>query len=202
MPWRLSIILACLALLVLALVGGGAASAADPIVLHRLLSGVANHPRLTPILISLTQLGGAPFLLVLAAISAAALAIYRRTSDALMLILIVIGGRLAVELTKTLVERPRPQLLDWPVPVSSFSFPSGHAANSMMTFLALALTVRDRAERRVAIVAACGASLAVGVTRPMLGVHWPSDVIAGWALGVGWIALWSASIRRRVETEA
>lgn len=202
MPWRPYIILACLALLALALLGGGGGSAADLVVLRGLSNDLASQPRLTTMVIGVTQLGGAPFLLGLTAFTAAALAVYRRRPEALMLVLVSAGGRLAVELIKSVVERPRPELFHWPVPVSSFSFPSGHAANSMITFLALALTVRDPARRRVAIAAACAASLIVGLTRPMLGVHYPSDVVAGWAFGVAWIASWSTLISRRAGTTA
>ena len=83
------------------------------------------------------------------------------------------------------------------------SFPSGHATSSMIFYLtlALALTAGTRWQR----VAAAGAillSLLVGTSRVMLGVHWPSDVIGGWAFGMLWVLLTlqarrSGSIRRR-----
>ncbi len=70
------------------------------------------------------------------------------------------------------------------------SFPSGHAANSMIAYLAIAwLAFDDPVHRRWAVAAALLLSFLIGLSRPMLGVHWPSDVIAGWAFGLFWTLL-------------
>jgi undecaprenyl-diphosphatase len=87
-------------------------------------------------------------------------------------------------------------LEDYPVTVSSMSFPSGHAANTMTSFLAFALILAAARHRRAAIAVAVGASVVVGLTRPLLGVHWPSDVLAGWLVGISWILLCDALVRR------
>jgi undecaprenyl-diphosphatase len=71
--------------------------------------------------------------------------------------------------------------------VHSLSFPSGHAANSMLVLLTVALLVaRPGRERQWAVAAALSLSFLIGVSRVMLGVHWPSDVVAGWAYGSLW----------------
>ena len=76
------------------------------------------------------------------------------------------------------------------VDVSSLSFPSGHAGNSMIVYLSVALLLFDDPRRR-RIAAACAIilSLLIGLSRPAVGVHWPSDVVGGWAFGLLWVML-------------
>jgi membrane-associated phospholipid phosphatase len=70
------------------------------------------------------------------------------------------------------------------------SFPSGHAANSMIVYLGLSLLAADDPEhRRWAVAAALLLTFLIGLSRPMLGVHWPSDVVAGWSFGALWLLL-------------
>lgn len=109
---------------------------------------------------------------------------------------------MAVELTKLVVERSRPDVIPYTVSVTSFSFPSGHAANSMITFLSLAFILTPQEYRRRSVMGAVAASVVVGATRPMLGVHWPSDVMAGWAFGILWVTICLALVSRRGETGA
>ena len=108
----------------------------------------------------------------------------------LVLVAIIGLGRVLGELQKYWVARVRPDLEPHLVVVKTSSFPSGHAASSMIFYLAvaLALTARTRWQRP----AAAGAillSLAIGASRVMLGVHWPSDVIGGWAFGMLWVLM-------------
>jgi undecaprenyl-diphosphatase len=186
---RLARLIAVASLLVFILAGllGGPASSADTSVIHWLAGERSQHPRLSDFSIGLTQLGGAPGMTAILAVSLAALAVARKWRSALSLASIVLGGRIAVELLKLAVDRPRPHFGPYPVAIASLSFPSGHAANSMMTFLALALVAAPDGNRPKAIVAAVLASLVIGSTRPFLGVHWPSDVIGGWAFAIAWV---------------
>ncbi|MBV9527221.1 phosphatase PAP2 family protein, partial [Sphingomonas sp.] len=109
---------------------------------------------------------------------------------ALSLTFVLLAGRSLVEVQKYGVERVRPGLEPHLVPVKTFSFVSGHAGNSMVVFLALALALAPEGRWRVASVAAALAgSLVIGLSRVMLGVHWPSDVIGGWAFGALWVLL-------------
>jgi undecaprenyl-diphosphatase len=109
----------------------------------------------------------------------------------------VLIGRIGIEVIKLVVDRARPSLEEHPVVVHSQSFPSGHAGNSMITFLALALFVAPERWRVPAVTVAVMAAIAMGATRPLLGVHWPSDVLAGWIYGaaVALVAWWW--LRRR-----
>ena len=134
----------------------------------------------------------------------AALLLWRRgrSGDSLRLAGLILGGRLVVEATKQLVHRPRPALDPHPVTLHSLSFPSAHAANSMIVFCALVLVFAPRATRHLWIVAAVTASLLIGASRTLLGVHWPSDVVAGWAIGGAWLLLWSPMIDRLATNQA
>jgi undecaprenyl-diphosphatase len=81
--------------------------------------------------------------------------------------------------------RARPHLTPWLDDAGDMSYPSGHAAGSMVVLLAAVLLIRERWLQWVAVAL----SLAIGMTRPMLGMHWPSDVIGGWMWGAGFALL-------------
>ena len=118
--------------------------------------------------------------------------LYRgRRPEALLLLVTTFTGRALVILEKAYFSRIRPEEHMHLVDVSSMSFPSGHSANSMMVHLSLALLAFDDDRRRKpAVAAALALTFLVGLSRPMLGVHWPSDVIGGWSFG----ALWTLSL--------
>lgn len=82
---------------------------------------------------------------------------------------------------KLFFDRSRPRLSPWLDRVTDMSYPSGHAAGAMVVLLTAALLVRERWLRVPAVVLA----LAIAATRPMLGVHWPTDVIGGALWGAG-----------------
>jgi len=134
-----------------------------------------------------TQLGSAKLILPLTLLAAGFLAFTRKRRAALLMIM-TFGGRFLVELQKIIIDRPRPDVSRMLIATDSYSFPSGHAANSMITFLALALLlpVRQR-NRAIAVGVGLALALQVGASRVMLGVHWPSDVMGGWAFGMAWV---------------
>ena len=109
----------------------------------------------------------------------------QRRADALWLALMMAGGTALNLILKQLFAAPRPDLLPHLDVVHSYSFPSGHAAGNMMLFGALAML----AARRSVYWAAGGMIALIGVSRVWLGVHWPSDVMAGWVEGFGWLLL-------------
>ena len=104
------------------------------------------------------------------------------------------GAVLGTALLKQLVRRPRPELLPPDVEVSTFSFPSGHAAATAAVAVAAVLTVRGT--RALVLAAAVGTLLVVGAAAAqlVLGLHHPSDVVGGWLWAAAWTtAVWAAS---------
>ncbi|WP_051531743.1 phosphatase PAP2 family protein [Sphingomonas sp. URHD0057] len=116
---------------------------------------------------------------------------------------IVLVGRGLSEAQKYWIARVRPDLEPHLVVVRTSSFPSGHATSSMIFFLTLALVLsRTTRWRGVAVSAALLLSFLIGTSRVMLGVHWPSDVIGGWAFGLLWVMLTLRLARRLIETDS
>lgn len=187
-----------LALLLFAVAGlvGGPDNFRDVAAIHSLAAERAANIGLTGRAIVITEFGGAPGMMIILAIAIATLALARRWRDALSLGAVVLSGRIAVELLKIVINRPRPVFTPYPVEIASLSFPSGHAGNSMVTFLAIAFIVAPRQWRVPAIILAVLSSVAIGATRPLLGVHWPSDVVGGWAFGIAWVVAMVALLDR------
>lgn len=140
-----------------------------------------------------SALGG---LLALGLLSAAAcgyLLLSRKVSLAVFVAVSVCGGALVNTVLKGLIGRPRPDLVPHGTTAALSSFPSGHAMMSAVVFLTLgALLALSADERRIKIYILSWSVLltvAVGVSRVYLGVHWPTDVIAGWIAGAVWATL-------------
>jgi undecaprenyl-diphosphatase len=105
-------------------------------------------------------------------------------------IAITMFGRAVSELQKYWIARARPDLETHLVVVKTSSFPSGHANSSMIFYLTLAIVLTAGSRwQRPAVAGAIALSLLVGISRVMLGVHWPSDVVGGWAFGMLWVLL-------------
>src|SRR5262249_26292441 len=148
-------------------------------------------------------IGSQVVLTPLAAITAIALLVRRRVVLACLL-LAGWGGAIGLyTLTKHSVQRMRPPMNIWLTDVGrSSSFPSGHATQSMATFLALAFVVAAWLPnaRRPARVLAVALAAGIGWSRVYLGVHWATDVAAGWVIGLIWIAIvvWLARVAAAV----
>lgn len=178
--------LAALALIWAAMLLAGT-SGADQ-ALHRALYAGGDPALIAPIRM-VTALGEGAVLLPATALGAIILAVRRDLRGGALLLLITLSGRLLVELQKLWIARPRPADRAQLDAVATYAFPSGHAANTMMVAVGLALLAAPRAWRPAALALAALFTLAVGVSRIMLGVHWPSDVVAGWAFGLFWTLL-------------
>jgi undecaprenyl-diphosphatase len=140
-----------------------------------------------------TSLGSTVVLTFITLAVVAYLLIDGKRSAALFVIVAIGGGTLISTLLKNAFARPRPELVAHLVDVRSYSFPSGHAMLSAVTFLTLgALLARVQGRRRLKayiLAVAVLLTLLVGSSRIYLGVHWPSDVLAGWCLGAAWAML-------------
>src|SRR6185295_10548936 len=111
----------------------------------------------------------------------------------------IVGGALISTALKSGFSRLRPDLVPHADLVNSASFPSGHAMSSAVVYLTLgALLTRLRPERRLKVfllTIAVTLTLIIGMTRVYLGVHWPTDVLAGWCLGAAWAMLcWAVAL--------
>ena len=134
---------------------------------------------------AITHLGAYPVLVGLALLGLIALLARGERRRAMLLAGLATLGPLFVELQKHWFGRLRPHDQEHLVVVQSYAFPSGHSANSLLIWLSVALLVVEGPRARpFAIVAALLIAGAVGLSRPMLGVHWPSDVVGGWALAL------------------
>ncbi len=167
-------------------------SAADPSV-------PAGPGWLREAMVDITALGGVSVLTVLTIVATGYLVAARKPATAAVLVAAVSGGAVASTLLKLAFARPRPDVVGHLVEVSSLSFPSGHAMNSAIVYLTLgALLARAEDDRRVRIyliAVAVALTLVIGFTRVYLGVHWPSDVLAGWCVGAAWAVLCSLAAR-------
>ncbi len=148
----------------------------------------------------LTSLGSTSVLIFAVAVSIVYLLLAGRPSLAVFILVAVVGGQLLSSVLKLGIERPRPELVPHLAQVYTLSFPSGHAMLSAVTYLTLgsllARAMPSRALKVYVMAVAVVATLLVGVSRVYLGVHWPSDVLAGWCAGSAWAMLcWLASRR-------
>ncbi|QZO02548.1 phosphatase PAP2 family protein [Chenggangzhangella methanolivorans] len=144
-------------------------------------------------MVDLTGLGGVPTLTLITALVVIYLLVARRFGNAALVALSISGGAILTSVLKIGFARPRPEVVDHLVAVQSLSFPSGHAMASAVVYLTLgallARTERRRAVRGYIFAVAGFLTLLIGVTRVFLGVHYPTDVLAGWTLGAAWALL-------------
>ena len=146
---------------------------------------------------------GSQGVLVPVTIVLCAVLLIRRAPRLAAFVAISAAGAIALSnVIKLIVDRPRPPLPHL-VHVASSSFPSGHATQTAAILPALAIgVVAFGARRTLALAIAVAGSLMIGVSRVLLGVHYPTDVLAGWLLGAAWVAITyvavlSESLRRR-----
>lgn len=149
---------------------------------------------LRAVMLDVTALGDNATLVVVVAMVAGFLLLAHGRRLALLLIAATASGAVATGVLKAVFDRPRPDVVAHLATFGTASFPSGHATNSAVTYLTLAgLVARAAPTRRLRVYLLCCAAaltFAIGVSRVYLGVHWSTDVLAGWMAGSGWAALW------------
>ncbi len=140
-----------------------------------------------------TALGSAALLVLFSLSVVGYLLLRRQYRLATLVVLTVSGGMLINLLLKENFARPRPELVPHGVAVIHSSFPSGHSMGAAATYLTLgALLARTQKRRRLrayCLLQAILLTAVVGFSRIYLGVHWPSDVLAGWIAGATWALL-------------
>jgi membrane-associated phospholipid phosphatase len=138
----------------------------------------------------ITEMGAYTTLLALTLAGLIVLLSQRLFRKAWLLAGLIVTGPLFVELQKGWIGRLRPNDELHLMATQSYSFPSGHTANATLMWLSFVLLfVRGPRTRMAALGGAAVLAVAIGFSRVMLGVHWPTDVVAGWALGVAWLLL-------------
>ena len=150
----------------------------------------------------LTAIGSVSVLAALSLAVGGFLALNRRRLEAGIIVLAFAGGLTLSEALKGVFGRERPPEIYRASEILNASFPSGHALLSAVVFLTLgtmlAQTIKGRAGRIYVMSIAIAVVILVGVTRVYLGVHWATDVLAGWAAGAAWAtACWLAERRLR-----
>lgn len=151
-----------------------------------------------------TALGSHVVLTTLTLAVAGYLALDGKRASALLVAASVGGGMALSSVLKIGFARPRPDLVPHAVEVYTASFPSGHAMLSAVVYLtlgALLMRVQQRWRGRLYVLfLAVLATLLVGASRVYLGVHWPTDVLAGWCAGTAWALLcWLLALRLQRE---
>ena len=208
-PWVLIagvvVAIALLALLFLAsVIARGNALAFDRTLI--LAMRVPGHPdipigpaKLPSIARDITALGSGTVLTLVVTLATALLLMRRMWRTAALTLVATIGGASMVSLLKQLFARARPDLVEHLMRETSSSFPSGHSANSAIVYLTIATLlfpmIREAHVRLFVVVATMTIVGLIGISRVYLGVHWPSDVLAGWIFGALWaLGCWRLEI--------
>lgn len=152
--------------------------------------------------LDLTALGGVTVILLVNVISLGYLALLRKWNSLWIMTAAVIGGGLGTTLLKEFFGRARPSIVPHLAEVDSSSFPSGHSMLAAVTYFTigaiLARAAHGRRRKVYILLVATFVTFLVGVTRIYLGVHYPSDVLAGWSAGAVW-ALTCLLVAKRLE---
>ncbi|MCU1486090.1 MAG: hypothetical protein JWN67_2836 [Actinomycetia bacterium] len=169
----------------------GPLTRADGSVANAMNHTVHGHHWAVVVLEGISWLGRPPLLAVWVLAAVAYVGHQGRRRLVAFLLVTPLGGGIVDTLVKALVDRPRP-VVDHPVVTAlGKSFPSGHAMSATVTYGALLLVflpVLAPARRRLALVATTVLVLAIGTSRLLLGVHFVSDVVGGYVLGLAWLS--------------
>lgn len=156
------------------------------------------HPLLDRLMLSLTRLGD-PGMVLPVVLAALGWFLWRGQRAEALMLLVASAGALALNVgMKLQYARPRPAL--WPplIRETSYGFPSGHALGSLVIYgyLAVLFGLRYPSQARRIHLVATLLILLIGLSRLYLGVHYPTDVLAGYAVGVLWLVICVAGLKR------
>ncbi|WP_309806496.1 phosphatase PAP2 family protein [Novosphingobium capsulatum] len=181
------------ALVIVAFLATGHVTGLDPIILLAVRARIGDSGPLIASARGVTLMGNNSTLWVVAAIGIGFFAIRQRWRPCTYFAVTTAGGAVLISVIKSVIDRPRPHVVAHLVQVHSASFPSGHAMDSAFAYGSLAFAVAADAgtnrHAKLIMIAAILLVLAIGVSRILLGVHWPTDVAAGWATGWCWTVM-------------
>ena len=144
---------------------------------------------------------GSPLVVLLMTLVFAALFVYKNERyRALVLLVSVPGALLANLILKTVFARERPNLITQLVHETGYSFPSGHAMASAVLAIALVAVLWNSRWRWWGVVASSCFVIFIGYSRLYLGVHYPSDILAGWMLSAGWVVIVVALLKSKLAS--
>jgi undecaprenyl-diphosphatase len=189
----LGLVAAVLAILVFSWLGREVVTGVTPAMDEQLRAVLHTHasPGLTRFMIAVTRFGGPSWLVPMGIALALAFVLHGWHRGALLIVVTLAGAGLLNTVLKQAFARTRPEaFFDYPLPLSQ-SFPSGHAIFAASVFGGLAVLLTDRISRTslqvLVWVIALALILLIGISRVYLGVHYPSDVVAGYAVAVFWV---------------
>jgi undecaprenyl-diphosphatase len=149
-----------------------------------------------------TALGSSTVLLTLILAVGGYLWLERRYGMLALVLVSTFGGMAISSYLKIFFERPRPSIVPHLAPASSPSFPSGHSLVSAVVYMTLGVLLTrvttDRRAKTYFVVLAAAITCLIGLTRMYVGVHYPTDVLAGWAIGLLW-ALVCGAVARELQ---
>lgn len=154
-------------------------------------------PLLDTLAVMVTQLGGIKGVAVIVAAGALLLWAHAHRARAVFLVLSVAGAGLLNMLLKTLFQRDRPELWQRIVTENSFSFPSGHAMASSALAFSVIVIFWPTKYRWIVVAGAIAYMVGIGLTRLYLGVHYPTDIIAGWIVSGVWVTAVTIAVNYR-----
>jgi membrane-associated phospholipid phosphatase len=153
------------------------------------------NPQLDVVVTMLTKLGVFWGVFPIATVTALVLFNRRRWRKLTYLIVTLLGSIIINRTAKVLLHRVRPHLWESPAPEFDYGFPSGHAMSSMTLVAVLVILTWGSRWRWLVLIVGAIFVLVIGWTRLYLGVHYPSDILAGWMVSVGWAVGVSLIIR-------
>jgi undecaprenyl-diphosphatase len=140
-----------------------------------------------------SSLGSVTVVIIITVLTSGLLILKREYRSLKVILIAVIAGGTIDLLMKVVISRQRPQLVTHLAPIDSFSFPSGHSAMSAIIYLSLLSIIftldLKRSIKIYFLFSAVILIFLVGISRIYLGVHYPSDVLGGWMLGLSWSSI-------------